>query len=237
MCLAGCATRQEPIALAPTSIQSVMYYPFQVKGYQDTYPKRRVVVIPVTDARDFSDAAAINHQPEDGHPLIGAVLDKDGKLAQRLYGPPLEPLVQAATVQAATEAGMAAVISALPLSGVLAARNSDYVVAIKLTRVWVKKSRTPDSSRNPGIWRAEATAALEAAIYKPPFDVAFWRGEAAATFDDPPLAANSAGPDDEVAIYEEPGEVLSAALTRAVASIFKRDDLRTLIDQDPMPRR
>jgi hypothetical protein len=42
--------------------------------------------------------------------------------------------------------------------------------------------------------------------------------------------------DDDSAIYDEPGQVMSVALTRAVAGIFDRDDLRTLITQDRMVR-
>ena len=40
------------------------------------------------------------------------------------------------------------------------------------------------------------------------------------------------GPDDEAGIYDEPGQVLSVALTRTVAQIFQRQDLRNLMLED-----
>ena len=54
---AGCATAgggaQAPAAT--TSIQKLEYYPFQVKGYQNSYPHRTVMVLMPTDARDPAD--------------------------------------------------------------------------------------------------------------------------------------------------------------------------------------
>jgi hypothetical protein len=225
---------ERPVNMAPVSIQTVEYYPFQVKGYENTYPKRRVVVAPVVDARDFSDAGAAGHEPYEGHPAIGGVLGRKSEVYQRLYGPPLSPLIENAIAEAAEEAGMTATVTALPLDRELVARDCDYVIAARLTRLWVNKKRGPDTQG--GItWFAVADVALEISIYKPPFDVAFWHGESAATYDDPPPAASSVNPEDEMEIYDQPGQVLSVALTRAVAGIFQHDSLRTLIQQDSIP--
>ncbi|MGH7843415.1 MAG: hypothetical protein ACREQT_18095 [Candidatus Binataceae bacterium] len=227
----GCASNQAQHASAAASVQSVQYFPFQVKGYEDTYPKRQVAVVAVTDARDFKDASAPGHEPFEGHPAIGAVFAEDGQVSQRLYGPALDELVGAALVQAAQEAGMSASASSLPLAAELAARKADYVISARITRCWVSKRRGP--ARWPGpSWRAEAVVVLDTTIYKPPFDVAFWQGESSSTYDDPPAAAGGAFAGDETEIYDQPGEVLSVALTRAVAGLFQRDDLRTLIAQD-----
>ena len=62
------------------------------------------------------------------------------------------------------------------------------------------------------------------------------QGDSDAAYDDPPLSANTGNPEDETEIYDQPGQVLSVALTRAVAGIFKRNDLRTLISQDSLPQ-
>lgn len=215
----------------PVSIQTVEYYPFQVKGYENTYPKRRVVVVETVDARVFADAGAAGHEPYEGHPAIGAVLGPKGEIYQRLYGPPLSPLIEDAIAHAASEAGMMAAVTALPLERELAARNCDYVIAAKLTRLWVNKKRGPDTP-NGITWFAVADASLEISVYKPPFDVAFWHGESASTYDDPPPVASSVNPEDEMEIYDQPGQVLSVALTRAVAGIFQHDSLHTLIQQD-----
>ena len=229
--LAGCATYQDESSLSTVSIQAVQYYPFQVKGYQNTYPKRRAVVVSATDNRDFKDIGAVDHEPNQGQPAIGVVLDQHGKVVQRLYGPALESLVQDAIAHAATESGMVASTGQLPLKQELAARDADYVIAAKVLRCWVTKSRGPDQPDGPS-WHAVAEVTLEAAIYKPPFDVAFWQGQVAAAYSDPPAPVNGVSLGDEAEIYEQPGEVLSVALTRAVAEIFKRDDLHTLLEQD-----
>jgi hypothetical protein len=234
--LAGCATGRDESAPPTVSVQAVQYYPFQVKGYENTYPQRRVAVVGASDNRDFKDAGGADHAPSDGHPAVGAVLDRQGKVAQRLYGPALETLVRDAVAQAATESGMTASPVALPLKEALAARDADYVIAAKVIRCWVTKSRGPDQPDGPS-WHAAAVVTLEAAVYKPPFEVAFWQGQVSATYVDPPQSANGAGFGEEAEIYDQPGEVLSVALTRAVAEIFKRDDLRVLLDQDTIRRR
>jgi hypothetical protein len=228
---AGCATQQAQGPAAATSIQSVQYFPFQVKGYENTYPKRRVVVVAVTDARDFKDAGAAGHEPFEGHPAIGTVFAEDGAVAQRLYGPALGELIAGAIADAADEAGMNATVSPLPLKAALAARQADYVISATVTRTWVSKHRGPERWAGPS-WRAEAVVTLATTIYKPPFDVAFWSGESSSTYDDPPTPASGGLGGDATGIYDQPGEVLSVALTRAVAGLFQHDDLRSLIEQD-----
>jgi hypothetical protein len=229
--LTACATHQEAIGpLAPISFQNLQYYPYQVKGYQGLYPKRRVIVLPVVDSRDFKEAAGAPHSPEDGHPAIGVVSTADNKVAERLYGPPLGPLFQQAIAQASDEAGMPASTSAAPIRTALLARDADYLISSKIVRCWITKTRVGEN-RGGAVWRSAATVALDILIYKPPFDVPFWEGQSVSVYDDPPLP--SAGlPPDTIAIYDQPGEVLSAALTRAVAGIFRRDDLHALVQQD-----
>ena len=131
---------------------------------------------------------------------------------------------------------MAATAVALPLKRELAARAADYVIATKIIRCWVTKIRGPDQPDGPS-WHAAAVVTLEAAIYKPPFAVAFWQGQVSATYVDPPPPINGVSVGEEAEIYDQPGEVLSVALTRAVAEIFKRDDLRTLLEQDTIRSR
>ena len=233
--LSSCsALNHQPVEMEPASIETVEYYPFQVKGYENTYPKRRVVVVPALDARDFSDAGGTSHEPYEGHPAIGVVLGRTGKIYQRLYGPPLDPLIEDAIAHAAQEAGMIATAAPLPLKRELAARDCDYVIAAKVTRLWVNKHRGPDTEGGV-TWFAAAEVALDVSIYKPPFDVAFWEGESAAVYNDPPPPTPGMSADDEMEIYDQPGQVLSVALTRAVAGIFKRDSLHALLVQDSTP--
>jgi hypothetical protein len=222
----GCATNQEQNPPA-TSVQSVQYYPFLVKGYENMYPKRRAVVLPATDQRDFADTGGADHSPNGGRPAIGAVVDQQGKVIERLFGPPLETLVQDAVVHAANEAGMAASPTAVPLHQELTGRAADYVITESIQRFWVTKGRGPDEPDGPS-WHAVAEVILNAVVYKPPFAVA------SAVYTDPPAPANGMNLGDEAEIYDQPGEVLSVALTRAVAQIFKRDDLHTLVEQDTM---
>jgi len=220
--------------MEPASIQTLEYYPFQVKGYQNTYPKRRIAVIPTLDQRDFRDSAGVGHASYRGHPAIGVILDQSGKIDQRLYGPALEPLVQNAIARAAQEAGMISSTSALTLQQALAGRNADYVLEASIKRCWVNKHRGPDNQAGV-TWAAAADVALDVSIYKPPFQVAFWQGESVSNYNDPPLPAAGAIPEDGTEIYDQPGQVLSVALTRAIAGIFKRDSLHVLIVQDSPP--
>jgi hypothetical protein len=228
--LGGCATSNQ-LNLPLKSEQTLEYFPFQVKGYQNTYPKRRVAVLPAVDARDFKDTSGAAHAPDQGHPAVGVVRDKSGEVDQRLYGAPLEPLVQQAVAQAAQEAGMISSISDTPLKQALTARQAQYLVEAKIARFWVDKHRGRDNAAGP-TWSASAEVALDVAVYKPPFAVPFWQGESEATYDDPPAPVAGVAPEDETEIYDEPGQVLSVAFTRAVAGIFKRDDLHMLIDED-----
>lgn len=226
----GCAANQVNSQAPASSIQAVQYYPFQVKGYEGTYPKRRVIVIAALDARDFKDIGTVAHAPSGINPAIGVAMDQNKQASELLYGPPLGELVQNAIVQAANEAGMTAVASPLALHDALAARDADYVIGAKITRCWVAKRSGID---RPGgaLSSAVANVALAVSVYKPPFDVPFWDGEAAATYDDPPAPVSGSSL-DEAEIYDQPGEVLSVALTRAVAGIFQHEELHLLIRQD-----
>lgn len=218
--------------MQPQSVQAVEYYPFQVKGYQNSYPKRTIVVLAPVDARTFQDAGAVSHDPYQGYPAIGVILSRTGKLDQRLYGPDLVSLVQGAVTRSAQEAGLNASALNVPLNQALKRHPADYIMAATITGAWVSKHRGPDDPDGE-VWYSSASVTIDAAVYKPPFDVPFWQGQSTAQFTDPPLAAmGSINPEDDTAIYDDPGQVLSVALTRAVAGLFKRDDLRTLIGQD-----
>jgi hypothetical protein len=230
MFAAGCTPSAEQV-MPPTSTQVLQYYPFQVKGYQNTYPKRQVIVLPAVDTRDFKDTSGAPHLPDKSGPAIGAIRDKSGEIVQRLYGPPLELLIQQAISQAAQEAGMMPSRSALPLKQALSLRHAQYLIEANIARCWVDKHREPAVGAEPR-WSATAEVALDVSVYKLPFDVPFWQGESAATYDDPPAPVAGLAPADETEIYDEPGQVLSVALTRAVAGIFQRDDLRSLIVED-----
>jgi hypothetical protein len=94
----------------------------------------------------------------------------------------------------------------------------------------VKKSRA--SGQDGPIWRTVADFVLDISIYKPPFSVPFWTGTSNDTYFDPPVGSFGLGSEDEAGIYDEPGQVLSVALTRSVAAIFQRQDLRNLMLED-----
>jgi hypothetical protein len=229
----ACATTSEQMQPL-TSILAVQYYPFLVKGYQNTYPKRRVMVLAAADNRDFKDTSGAAHLPDNGNPAIGVIRGKNGEIVQRLYGPPLEPLVQQSITQAAQEAGMISSSSSMPVKEALNSRQAQYVVGTRIARFWVDKHRGPDSTDGP-MWSASAEVTLDVVVYKAPFEVPFWQGESDATYDDPPAPVAGSAPEDETEIYDDPGQVLSIGLTRAAAGIFKRDDLRTLITEDSPP--
>ena len=61
--LAGCSTVNEGgggTAAAPTtSTQTLEYYPYQVKGYQNSYPKKTIEILMPADARDTTGAAPL----------------------------------------------------------------------------------------------------------------------------------------------------------------------------------
>ncbi len=233
--LAACATtvQQEIAQEPPVSVETLTYYPFQVKGYQSSYPRRRILVLMPVDARDFKDANGQSHDPYSGNPATGVLLGPDGALVQHIYSTPLAPIVQGAIVRSADEAGLVATASNETLAAALKQTGEDYVLDSRIARCWVNKHAGADPNAAPGstAWFTTADVALDVTIYKPPFNVAFWQGESAATYNDPP-ADNGNGMGDDVPIYDHPGEVLSVALTRAVAGIFKREALHALIVQD-----
>jgi hypothetical protein len=221
---------------APTEMQTLEYYAYQVKGYQDSYPRREILVLAPVDARDFSDAGTPDHEPLNGDPAIGFVSDRDGAIITRLYAEPLAPVVQKAIAGSAQEAGLDAKIS--PDSTYTPGKKlpEDYVLASKITRCWVKKRRAPDGTYGP-VWMTAADFALEVQIFKPPFSAPFWEGSSEQPYNDPPVGSFGLGPEDEAGIYDEPGQVLSVALTRAVAGIFEHNDLHSLVLEDDVHTR
>lgn len=233
--MAGCSTLgggNPPTVSGPTSVQTLEYYPYQVKGYQGTYPHRSIIVLLPEDARVL---AGSNMAPIDGNPAIGVVTDQSEKVLQRLVSAPLPSIVQSAVGRSAEEAGLQA--SPLKESAYTPAQQkADYVIASRITRCWVKKHRGADGHFGPA-WSTAADFALEITIYKPPFKVAFWQGTSSSTYFDPPVGSFGLGPEDEAGIYDEPGQVLSVALTRAAAGIFQRDDLHNVILDDHINHR
>ena len=226
--LAGCSTVNEGgtgTAAAPTtSIQTLEYYPYQVKGYQNSYPKKTIQILMPADARDTTGTAPLN-----GNPAIGVVIDQSNNVTERLYSSPLGPTVQQAIGRSADEAGMSA-SSSPDVAYKPGVKNTEYVLESKIRRCWVKKSRL--SGQDGPIWRTVADFVLDIAIYKPPFSVPFWTGSSNDTYYDPPVGSFGLGSEDEAGIYDEPGQVLSVALTRSVAAIFQRQDLRNLMLED-----
>lgn len=214
-----------------TSVEKLEYYQYQVKGYQNSFPHRSILVLMPTDGRDFSQAGTPDHAPLDGNPAIGISLGQSGQVVQRLYSSPLPEIVQKAIGVSAEEAGMTSMLS--PDSTYAAGKPSatDYVLVSTITRGWVIKRRGPDGQYGP-VWATSADFALEVTIYKAPFSVPFWQGTSSSLYNDPPIGSFGLGPEDEAGVYDNPGEVLSVALTRAVAGIFQHEDFRTLVSQD-----
>jgi hypothetical protein len=229
--LAGCATVANAPAPPPTSTLKLEYYPFQVKGYQNSYPHRSILVLTPTDARNLADTGTSDVAPLNGNPPIGVMLDKDGAVVQRLYSDPLGPILRAAIVRSADEAGLTSFASDESAYKPGTKNANQYVLESKITRCWVKKSRGPDGPYGP-VYRTVADFKIEVTIYKPPFSVPFWNGVTTDTYYDPPVGSFGLGPDDEAGIYDDPGQVLSVALTRSVAQIFERADLRNLMLED-----
>jgi hypothetical protein len=215
----------------PTSIQTIEYYPYQVKGYQSTFPRRTVLVLLPTDEREFPASNGSDHAPLDGKPAIGVVINQEGEVLQRLYSQPLGPTIQKAIAAAAQEAGMTAEVADYADYTPDRAKHIDYVIATILKRSWVSKRRGADN-RDGEVWTTAADFALDVIVFKPPFKIPFWQDALQSTYDDPPVGSFGLGPEDETGIYDEPGEVLSVALTRGVAAIFERQDFRTLVKQD-----
>ena len=233
LAVAGCAAlglggSSQPTT--PTSAQTFEYYPFQVKGYQNSYPHRTIVVLLPTDSRDLGGPNAAPNN--DGQPAIGMTTDQSENIIQRLYSQPLAPILQGAIARSAEEAGFHS--SAENQSAYAGEKvNADYVLATQITKCWVKKHRGPDGRFGP-TWSTVADFTLQVTVYKPPFKVPFWQGSSNQSYFDPPIGSFGLGPDDEAGIYDEPGQVLSVAMTRAVAGIFQRDDFRTLVQGDHM---
>lgn len=232
--LSGCTAvglESQAPAVASTSVEKLEYYQYQVKGYQNSFPHRSILVLIPTDSRDFSQAGTPDHAPLDGNPAIGISLGQSGQIVQRLYSNPLPALVQKAIGVSAEEAGMTSRLSNDSAYTPGKPTTADYVLLSTITRGWVIKRRGPDGEYGP-VWATSADFALEITIYKAPFSVPFWQGTSSSLYNDPPIGSFGLGPEDEAGVYDNPGEVLSVALTRAVAGIFQHEDLRTLISQD-----
>lgn len=225
----GLGSQQPPIA--PTSVQKLEYYQFQVKGYQNSFPHRSILVLMPVDDRDFSQSGTPDHAPLNGNPAIGISLGQSGQVVQRLYSDPLAAIVQKAIGVSAEEAGMSAKLSSDAAYTAGKPTSTDYVLVSTISRGWVIKRRGPDGEYGP-VWATSANFALQITIYKAPFSVPFWQGTTGSTYNDPPIGSFGLGPEDEAGVYDNPGEVLSVALTRAVAGIFQHEDLRTLVSQD-----
>jgi hypothetical protein len=218
-------------------VQNVEYYPYQVKGYQNSYAKRRILILMPVDAhRAVATGSGIAAQLYQGNVAIGVTEDPSGRPMQELYSAPIAPIVQDAIVKSAAEAGLIA--STSPSSSYDRAKNlkEDYVLESRIVRCWVDKRPGPGGEAGPA-WFSAAEFALEVTIYKPPFTVPFWQGKSDSSYDDPPMDSNAISPEDETAIYDQPVQVLSVAMTRAVAGIFNRTELYALVNDDRMPAR
>ncbi len=231
--LSGCASVGGGAPGPPTtSVQTLEYYPYQVKGYQNSYPRKTILILMPADARDTTaDSAPLN-----GDPAIGLTTDRSGNITERLYSPPLGPILQQAIGRSADEAGLSASSSTDVAYKPGVKNTTEYVLESKLRRCWVKKNRAANGQYGP-VWRTTADFALDVSIYKPPFSVPFWTGSADDTYYDPPVGSFGLGSEDEAGIYDEPGQVLSVALTRSVAAIFQRQDLRNLMLEDDIKPR
>ena len=230
--LTGCAVSSTS-NLEPVSNQTLVYYPGLVKGFERTYPARRIMVLAVVDnceAGGRPDPAVSGAGQE-----VGETRDAHGRILQHLYTASIVSVVQKAIEDAAQEAGMTPMASSDTAYTGQDATTADYVLQSKLTRCWVKKQRVSDANRVES-WQTIANFAIDAVIYKPPFRVPFWQASVSETYSDPPDVVTTAA-DDQASIYDEPGEVLSVAFTRSVEGIFKRSDLHTLITEDRALRR
>jgi hypothetical protein len=214
------------------SVESIQYYPRFVKGYEDSFPLRPIMVLLPVDQREFPGRWSRDHQPLNGDPAIGAVLDAKGDVIKKLYSKPFLDLVQKALGHAAAEAGMTPVFSnQTSYESVLPSSPPAYVLASRVTRCWVERKLDPNGN-GPGVWRSWAEFDLEATVYRVPYRVPFWQTKSVSVFYDPPPDTFDPGLASETALYETSGEVLSVALTRAVAGIFNHYQLRNLIAQD-----
>jgi hypothetical protein len=233
--VAGCSTGQptQVNGSAPPSVQQIQYYPYQVKGYQNSYPGRRMLILMPSDVHRPPAESRISTDRYGDDVPVGLSEGENGQVAFELYTPPLGPIVQDALRQSAHEAGLVSSVS----SGTAYQPGKDlkvgYVMQSQIVQFWVTKKLGPGGDAGPA-WFTQANVALDVTVYKPPFTVPFWQGSGAATYEDPPIDSPNASPEDETAIYDKPGEVLSVAMTRAVASIFNRSDLHALVIGDRM---
>ncbi len=191
-----------------------------------------VVLLPV-DSRDLSGP---NEAPKNGEPAVGVVTDQSDNVVGRLFSQPLAPILQGAIDRSAEEAGFHPSVENQSEYIGDEKPSADYVLASRIVKCWVKKHRRANSQYGPS-WSTEADFTVEVTIYKPPFKIPFWQGASNQSYFDPPIGSFGLGPDDEAGIYDDPGQVLSVAMTRAVAGIFERDDLRTLVLGDHMVAR
>lgn len=231
--LTGCATVDPDPEVPSSVVQPLAYYPGEVKGFQKTFPEEHVLVLLPTDQRppshfqgaDGSEAASAGASAQ-----IGVIGDQNGTILKRIYASPIEPIIQMALVKAAKEAGLVPTGFNGALDAALHRTDQDYVLATDITACWVVKYRLPDPSWGE-MWVTQAKVALQVQIYKPPFRTAFWQGERSVDYSDPPYGG-LALPLDPAAMFDNPGQVLSVALTRAVAGVFSSQDLLQLIEQD-----
>ncbi|MDB5107427.1 MAG: hypothetical protein JWM69_368 [Candidatus Binatus sp.] len=234
--ISGCAGLNSAPPPATTSVETLEYYPFQVKGYQGSYPHRSILILMPSEDRDKSIAGTGPDAILDGNPAIGTVLDKNGGTAVRLYSQPVSVIIQRALARSAEEAGMSAHASTETAYRRGVKLPEEYVLATRIKKCWVKKTQGADGHFG-AVWRTAAEVAIEVEIYKAPFSVPFWQGSTSETYYDPPLGSFGMSSEDEAGIYDQPGQVLSVALTRAVAGIFRRQDLRNLMLEDDIHAR
>lgn len=233
--LAGCAAIAAPEPHMPAvSVEHLEYYSGEVKGYQKTYPESHILVLPPIDRRQLPVLKDLGGPglgvPGEGTE-VGIVSDHNGVIIQRIYAPPIESVVQSALAKSAKEAGLVPTLSNQALESALHRTDEDYVLASQITNYWALKRPIYDPIGDQTIWVTAAVFALDVQIYKPPFHVAFWEGRRAISYSDPPLTYGL-DPVDSVAMYDRPGQVLSVAVTRAVAGLFADSDLHELIAED-----
>ena len=235
--VSGCASENNQTgqggaaaSLGTTGIEKIEYYPSLVMGYQNSYPRRTITILTPIIAPDIGNIPPAQAVPLNGNPMIGQVVDQNGSVTERLYTGPLAVTVQNAIARSAEEAGMVASASGDTVYRTGALKSQDYVLASEIKRCWVRKSKAADG--HAGVWHSQADFELDVTIYKPPFSVPFWKGSSEDTYYDPPVGSFALGPEDEAGVYDFPGQVLSVALTRGVAGIFEKQDLRNLILED-----
>lgn len=229
--LAGCAATQQGAGESGTESASLRYYAYQVKGYQKSYPARKVLILLPLDDYASAGKSVQSEEPEGEGQEIGVIENREGQVQTRLFTHGLTAVVQRAIASSANEAGMMAKTLAASTYEPGKSIGQDYVLASRITRCMVIRRRGPGGEYGAS-WYTTGEFALSVAIYKPPFQVPFWQGVSSATFKDP--ADDTGGMGDETAIYDRPEEVLSVALTQGVAGIFNRSDLHALAIEDKL---